>query len=221
MEEILKKSLTITLAAFFAQAAQASEPFANFDQGFDNQAAMENFYTGVAENDPSFVFVNNSLKATTDCAVFVFKAGDPALSGPEVLRSQVYQTVCEQVNGEEKCHDEFLREVTRNVSVSLRGGTGLKPWEKEVFRVCLKDTRITSEAVETSHQYELSENPGPENDYLLTATAVKKVKSVASGSGIKMVLIDLPEAGKGLRFTAKFLSACRNFFDYAGELLFA
>ncbi|PIS46531.1 MAG: hypothetical protein COT17_08135 [Elusimicrobia bacterium CG08_land_8_20_14_0_20_51_18] len=219
MKEVLKKALAIILAAAFTGAAKASEPAADFDKGFDTQAAMENFYTEAAESDPSFVFVMNGLTATTDCAVFAFGVGDPAVSATAVLKSRVDREVCEQVNGEEKCHDEFVREVKRNVSVELRGNEGLRPGEKEVFRVCLKDTKISPEVLEASHRYELSEKPGPENDYRLIASAVKKMKGGAAVSGFRKVSPDLPEvslnAGSVLR--EAWTSVCQNLLNYARE----
>ncbi|OGS57989.1 MAG: hypothetical protein A3J79_09525 [Elusimicrobia bacterium RIFOXYB2_FULL_62_6] len=185
MEFSVKHLSAAVLAAALAAPVAAGQPAIDFDRGADMGAIMESVQESAKAADWSFAAVGSSLYSSRDCQLISFKAGDPLQSKPVKLVSQVYHQVCEQYQGQSYCHDELLRTVKRDVSVSLLGARKTLPWERDVFNVCLQDTVVDAEVVEASHKYKLGKKAG-QDDCVIEATAKGKITNEPDADGISV-----------------------------------
>ena len=183
MESILKIKL-IAIISLFALNSFAQKMEINFDRGIDMGEIFKDINYDNNAQRINFVSVENSFTATRDCHFFNFYYNSPVPSPVFTLKSYVYRKVCQSYQGQNYCHDELVRTVKRNIKVSFSGERNILPWERDIFNVCLKDTKIDTTIVEATHKYKIMGKGGPEDDYEVIAEAVKKVKTDPDSSGI-------------------------------------
>lgn len=195
---IIKIVLPAALAVAGVGQAAGLEPAPDFTRGFSLETALQE----VPEVPKARLTFINKLRATRDCKFIIFKAGDSAVSRPATLTSYVFETVCEEYQDGRHCFENLLRKERRKVLVELTGNRTPLPWEREVFGVCLEDTRVTVEVAEASHRYKILKKPGvPE--FLVEARAEKKIQAAPDPAAITAGSLEISEGPCGLRLGLK------------------
>lgn len=191
--------------------AQAPALPIDFDAGVRSAAVS----AALAEPDPSAPAPEpeggKAAEVSRDCVPIAFGRKDGPVSPPVELRSEVFESRCEEHRGGTRCWTRLLRAVSRSVVLSLQGDRAPLPWEVEVFMACLEDERLTVDVVRASHEYRLTHQPGPEA-YVVEARALRKLPTEPDPRGIRVDSF-YPTPGAGLLLSLRDKWAAQ----YSGE----
>ncbi|MFH2204061.1 MAG: hypothetical protein ABIJ96_13155 [Elusimicrobiota bacterium] len=174
----------VTAFFIYTGAAFAAQPEPSFDQGIDVKQVVEQAREKAAKVELKSAGYRAAFDRTErDCATISLRA-DETRSERVMLESRFYQERCHPAgrHGERQCHEEWTHTERRSVRVEVVGRGAMLPWERDVFEVCLNGQWLNADVVDASHEYSIRQ-PGW-NDDTVTATALRKTKSLPDPAGI-------------------------------------
>lgn len=194
----MKKSVRMVLIAGSAAGAlllaalpAATEKYeVDLDQGADVGKVLEHAREGALTmtwDDAALYRPSRRYRWTEDCARISFAASDPPVSERFLLESRLYRTRCREYTDEdgrrrEECRERFVRSERRRVRIEILDRGRIFPWERDVFRVCMKDTYLDARVIDASHRYDIM-LPGYYGD-TIEARAGDRVRTDPDPAGI-------------------------------------
>ncbi|HAH06119.1 MAG TPA: hypothetical protein DCM05_06260 [Elusimicrobia bacterium] len=179
----MKNLFAAALALTLASAAKAELPVLDFDQGaVDVKSLVSSLKSEVKQDKTEVKGVQAAyVRATRDCASFVFEPNGPAVSPQVWLQSTEYIQECHPVGNppHQQCWERPGFTHNERVQVEILNRQPVFPWEKEVVEVCLEGNWLSEYVIEGAYDYRIQERGG-----YVTLTPGKRIPTSPDPAGL-------------------------------------